>query len=67
MVFQGSNTTDDGLVEYMRYRKADEDVNFSKEIYIYISIKTKRHIFIKKQARIVIYLMTIPQVLIISS
>ena len=67
MVFQGSNTTDDGLVEYMRYRKADEDVNFSKDIYIYISIKTKRHIFIKKQARIVIYLMTIPQVLIISS
>ena len=34
MVFQGSNTTDDGLVEYMRYRKADEDVNFSKDIYV---------------------------------
>ena len=34
MVFQGRNTTDDGLVEYMRYRKADEDVNFSKDIYI---------------------------------
>ena len=34
MVFQGSNTTDDGLVEYMRYRKADEDVNFSKNVYI---------------------------------
>jgi len=65
MVFQGSNTTDDGLVEYMRYRKADEDVNFSKNIYI--SIKTKRHIFIKKQAKIVIYLMKIPQVLIISN
>ena len=31
MVFQGSNTADDGLVEYMRYRKADEDVNFSKK------------------------------------
>ena len=30
MVFQGSNTTDDGSVEYMRYRKADEDVNFVK-------------------------------------
>ena len=30
MVFQGSNTTDDGLVEYMRYRKATEDVNFFK-------------------------------------
>ena len=34
MVFQGSNTTDDGLVEYMGYRKADEDVNFSKDIYV---------------------------------
>ena len=34
MVFQGSNTTDDGLVEYMRYRKANEDVNFSKDIYV---------------------------------
>ena len=34
MVFQGSNTTDDGLVEYMRYRKADEDVSFSKDIYV---------------------------------
>ena len=34
MVFQGSNTTDDGSVEYMRYRKADEDVNFSKGIYV---------------------------------
>ena len=65
MVFQGSNTTDDGSVEYMRYRKADEDVIFSKDIYM--SIKTKRHMFIKKQARIVIYLMKIPQVLIISS
>ena len=34
MVFQGSNTTDDGSVEYMRYRKADEDVIFSKDIYV---------------------------------
>ena len=34
IVFQGSNTTDDGSVEYMRYRKADEDVNFSKDIYV---------------------------------
>ena len=34
MVFQGSNTTDDGSVEYMRYRKADEDVIFSKDVYI---------------------------------
>ena len=34
MVFQGSNTTDDGLAEYMRYRKVDEDVNFSKDIYV---------------------------------
>ena len=34
MVFQGSNTTDDGLVEYMIYRKAIDDVNFSKDIYV---------------------------------
>ena len=34
MVFHGSNTTNDGLAEYMRYRKADEDVNFSKDIYV---------------------------------
>ena len=34
MVFQGSNTTNDGSVEYMRYRKADEDVIFSKDIYV---------------------------------
>ena len=34
MVFQGSNTTDDGSVEFLRYRKADEDVNFSKDIYV---------------------------------
>ena len=34
MVFQGSNTTDDGLAEYMRYRKADQDVNCSKDIYV---------------------------------
>ena len=34
MVFQGSNTTDDGLVEYMIYRKANEDVIFSKDIYV---------------------------------
>ena len=34
MVFQGSNTTDDGLVEYMRYRKGDEDVIFSKYICV---------------------------------
>ena len=34
VVFKGSNTTDDGAVEYMRYRKADEDVNFSKDVSI---------------------------------
>ena len=34
MVFQGSNTTDDGSVEFLRYRKANEDVNFSKDIYV---------------------------------
>ena len=38
MVFQGSNTTDDGSVEYMRYRKADEDVKFSKDMYIYMCV-----------------------------
>ena len=64
MVFQGSNTTDDGSVEFLRYRKADEDVNFSKTS---MSIKTKRHTFTKKLVRIVIYLMKIQQVLIISS
>ena len=45
MVFQGSNTTDDGSVEYMRYRKADEDVIFSKDI---CQSRQKGHIFIKK-------------------
>ena len=64
MVFQGSNTTDDGSVEYMRYRKADEDVNFSKDVYVN---QDKGHTFIKKLVRIVIYLMKIQQVLIISS
>ena len=34
MVFQGSNTTNDGRVEYMRYKKADEEVNFSKDIHL---------------------------------
>ena len=34
MVFQGSNTTDDGKVEFMRYKKADEVVNFSKDIHL---------------------------------
>ena len=34
MVFQGSNTTDNGRVEYMRYKKADEVVNFSKDIHL---------------------------------
>ena len=34
LVFQGSNTTDDGSVEYMKYRKTDEDLNFSKDIYV---------------------------------
>ena len=32
MVFQASNTANDGLVEYMRYRKADEDLQMSKPI-----------------------------------
>ena len=45
MVFQGSNTTDDGSVEYMRYRKADEDVNFSKDI----SINQGRKLYIHKE------------------
>ena len=34
LVFQGSNTTDDGSVEFLRYRKANEYVNFSKDIYV---------------------------------
>ena len=34
MVFQGSNTTNDGRVEFMRYKKADEVVNFSKDIHL---------------------------------
>ena len=32
MVFQASNTANDGLVEYMRYRQADEDLQMSKPI-----------------------------------
>ena len=47
-VFQGSNTTDDGSVEYMRYRKADEDVNFSKDI----SINQGRKLYIRKDSYI---------------
>ena len=43
-VFQGSNTTDDGSVEYMRYRKADEDVNFQS-----ISINQGRKLYIHKE------------------
>ena len=52
MVFQGSNTTDDGSVEYMRYRKANEDVIFSKDIYInqdqkaYFHQETGKNIYI---------------------
>ena len=34
MVFQGSNTTNDGRVEYMRYKKADEEDNFSQDIHL---------------------------------
>ena len=34
MVFQGSNTTDDGRVEFLRYKNADEVVNFSKDIHL---------------------------------
>ena len=33
-LFKVDNKTDDGLAEYMRYRKADEDVIFSKDIYV---------------------------------
>ena len=43
MVLQGSNTTDDGLVEYMRYRKANEDVNFSKDICVNQNKKSYFH------------------------
>ena len=65
MVFQGSNTTDDGLVEYMRYRKADEDVNFSKDIYVNQDKKAYVHKETGKNSYI--YIMKIQQVLIISS
>ena len=53
MVFQGSNTTDDGLAEYMRYRKADEDVNFSKDIYVNQDKKAYFHREIGKNSYIV--------------
>ena len=32
--FKAVNTTDDGKVEFMRYKKADEVVNFSKDIHL---------------------------------
>ena len=44
MVFEGGNTTDDGRVEFMRYRKADEDAMFSKDAYV---IQDKRLYFHK--------------------
>ena len=54
MVFQGSNTTDDGLAEDMRYRKADEDVNyFSKDIYVNQDNKAYFHREIGKNSYIV--------------
>ena len=43
MVFQGSNTTDDGRVEYMRYKKDNEVVNFSKDIHLNQSQKMYFH------------------------
>ena len=34
MVFEGANTTGSGYTEFMRYRKGEEDVMFSKDAYI---------------------------------
>ena len=34
LFFKAVIQTDDGSVEYMRYRKADEDVNCSRDIYV---------------------------------
>ena len=34
MMFKGANVAGTDDVEFMRYRKADEDVIFSKDIYI---------------------------------
>ena len=43
MVFKGANVAGTGTVEYMRYRKADEDVNFSKDICVNQDIKAYFH------------------------
>ena len=43
MVFQGGNTTNDGRVEYMRYKQADEVVIFSKDIHLNQSQKMYFH------------------------
>ena len=43
MVFKGANVAGTGTVEYMRYRKADEDVIFSKDIYVNQDIKAYFH------------------------
>jgi hypothetical protein len=49
----------------MRYRKADEDVNFSKDIYVNQDIKAYFHKETGKSSYI--YIMEIQQVNIISS
>ena len=43
MVFKGANVAGTASVEYMRYRKADEDVIFSKDIYVNQDIKAYVH------------------------
>jgi len=43
MVFKGANVAGTATVEYMRYRKEDEDVNFSKDIYVNQDIKAYVH------------------------
>ena len=43
MIFQGCNTTNDGRVEFMRYKRADEVVNFSKDIHLNQSQKMYFH------------------------
>ena len=44
MVFEGANTTGSGYTEFMRYRKGEEDVMFSKDAYI---LQTNRFYFHK--------------------
>jgi hypothetical protein len=62
MIFKGANVAGDNDVEFMRYRKADENVNFSKDIYL---TQPQKYIFIKKLVKIVICILKIQRVSII--